>query len=87
MREGLRAFCCAALRVLDDLFKDLLIEHEIRDGFPMPGVLFLHVFKPLGLVDWEAAVFLTPPVVSLFRNSDWLGSLSHRPAPSLRSQS
>ena len=50
---------------LDDLLKDLLIQHKIRDSFPKPGVLLLHVLKPLGLIYLEAAR-------SLFRgHSNW----------------
>ena len=67
MRKGLRTFCCAGLRVLNDLFKDLLVEHEIRDGFPEPGVLLLHVLKALGLIYLEAAMPTLSPWLS--RNS------------------
>ena len=72
LREGLKTFCCATLRVLKELFKDLFAAHEIRDGFPKPGVLLLHVLKPLGLINLEAAILLTPSVVSLFGHANRL---------------
>ena len=83
MREGLRTFCCAALRVLNDLLEDLFIQHEIRDGFLKPSVLLLHVLKPLGLINLETAIslvglFSVPMIV--FDDFFWLSSFSHRPA-------
>ena len=48
---------------LDDLLKDLFIQHEIRDGFPKPGVLLLHVFEPLGLLDLEATILFAPSII------------------------
>ena len=49
---------------LDDLLKDLFIQHEIRDGFPEPSVLLLHVLKPLGLINLEAAMPKLSPWLS-----------------------
>ena len=62
MSEALRTLCCAALRVIIDLSKDSLVQHEIRDRFPKPDVLLLHILKPPSLIDWETAVLFESSV-------------------------
>ena len=73
MSEALRTLCCAALRVIIDLSKDSLVQHEIRDRFPKPDVLLLHILKPLCLMQLEVAIPLTPSIVSLLSYPESFG--------------
>ena len=42
-----------------------IIHHQIGDHLPEPGVLLLQRLEPLGLIDLESAVLLTPFVIRL----------------------
>jgi hypothetical protein len=53
-----------------DLFQDGIAQREIGDQLPQPGILFLHLFKALGLIDLHAAILFATAVVGLFGDTD-----------------
>jgi hypothetical protein len=54
---------------LGGLGKDHLVQREIGNGTPEPGILRLQFFQPLHLVALQAAVFRPPPIACNFRHA------------------
>ena len=58
--------------------QDELVEGEVRDGLPQPGILKLQLLQPLHLVQLQAAVLLPLPVIRHLRHPDLLDRFGSR---------
>jgi hypothetical protein len=58
--------------------QDELVEGEVRDGLSQPGILQFKLLQPLDLVQLQAAVLLTPPVIGHLGHPDLPHSAGHR---------
>ncbi len=58
--------------------QDELVQGEVRDRLPEPGILKLQLLQPLNLIQLQYAVFLAPTVIGHLGYPDLPHSVGHR---------